>query len=122
MSTIRLLFTLFCAFAVAGFAAAQGAGVAPEGQKGRLHVVVPGDTLWDITSQYLGTPWIWPSIWNENDAIQNPHRIYPGDLIWITDKSMRKVTPEEATQLMQESELPPAAPVPPPAVPVVEPT
>lgn len=73
-------------------------GVAPDGSKGRLHVVEKGDTLWDITETYLGTPWIWPSIWKENE-IENPHLIEPGDLIWITERGMRKLTPEEAAQI-----------------------
>ena len=73
-------------------------GVAPDGTRGRLHVVQKGDTLWDITETYLGTPWIWPSIWKENE-IQNPHVINPGDLIWITERGMRKLTPEEAAQI-----------------------
>jgi hypothetical protein len=80
--------------------AEQAAGIAPDGQKGHLHKVVKGDTLWDITSHYLGTPWIWPSIWKENEGIDNPHLIYPGDLIWITDNEMRKVSPEEAAALL----------------------
>ena len=91
-------------------------GVAPDGRKGQLHVVVKGDTLWDITARYLGTPWIWPSIWKENSGIKNPHEIYPGDIIWITDGTMRKVTAEEAAELMKQlgEELPeePAAPEP----------
>ncbi|MDJ0790209.1 MAG: LysM domain-containing protein, partial [Myxococcota bacterium] len=37
-----------------------------EGRQGRIHIVVGGDTLWDISNAYLGTPWVWPSIWNDN--------------------------------------------------------
>ena len=103
MSGIRFLAVLLCLVVLPLCVSAQGAGVAPDGQKGQLHVVVEGDTLWDITATYLGTPWIWPSIWKENSEIKNPHRIYPGDLIWITEKSMRKVTPEEAAELMEQS-------------------
>jgi hypothetical protein len=95
--------------------AAEGVGVAPNGQKGQLHVVQKGDTLWDITARYLGTPWVWPSLWKENELIQNPHRIHPGDLIWITDQGIRKVTQAEAEALLREqagsgSQVPPAAP------------
>jgi hypothetical protein len=43
---------------------------------------------------------VWPSIWNENDAIENPHLIVPGDLLWITSSEMRRVTPEEARDLI----------------------
>src|SRR5262249_47654330 len=31
--------------------------------------------------------------------VVNPHRIYPGELIWISNGSMRKLTPEEAARL-----------------------
>ncbi len=98
-----------------GPALAQGAGVAPDGQKGQLHVVVVGDTLWDITTIYIETPWIWPSIWKENANVHNPHLIYPGDLIWITDKPMGRISPEEAARRMAEGTYPPAAPYSDPA-------
>ncbi len=95
---------------------AQGVGISPDGQKGRIHKVVPGDTLWDITATYLGTPWIWPSLWKENTDIQNPHVINPGDLIWISEGLMRKLTPEDAEEFMNRAPVePPAAPAPEPA-------
>ena len=82
-------------------------GYDSEGRPGRIHVVVPGDTLWDISDAYLGTPWVWPSIWNDNREIENPHVIQPGEHIWITPTEMRRVTAVEAERLMSAS---PAAP------------
>ncbi|MGI9592951.1 MAG: LysM peptidoglycan-binding domain-containing protein [Myxococcota bacterium] len=75
-------------------------GYDSEGRPGRIHVVRRGDTLWFISDAYLGTPWVWPSIWQDNQDIANPHLIYPGDHIWITPSEMRKVTPEEAEALL----------------------
>ena len=98
MSGFLKLFLFVACLAVPTLASAQW-GVAPDGSKGRLHVVKKGDTLWDITNEYLGTPWIWPSVWKENE-IENPHVIHPGDMIWITQRGMRKLTPEEAAQIV----------------------
>lgn len=93
------------------FAQEQGTGVTPDGRKGEIYKVQKGDTLWAISQKYLGTPWIWPSVWKENEAkIANPHWIYPGDLIWISNGSMRKLTPEEAAALAAAGQAAPAAP------------
>ena len=46
------------------------------------HVVVKGDTLWHITQRYLDNPHRYPELAKASD-INNPHRIYPGDIIKI---------------------------------------
>ena len=70
-------------------------GYDEQGRAGRIHLVVSGDTLWDISDAYLGTPWVWPSVWTDNRDIENPHLIVPGDRIWITAHEMRRVSEEE---------------------------
>lgn len=77
------------------------------GVPGRIHTVRKGDTLWAISNAYLGTPWAWPSVWKGNDAIANPHRIYPDDRIWISEREMRVVSDAEAEALLGDA--PPAA-------------
>ncbi len=77
-----------------------------QGRSGRIHVVQPGDTLWDISDAYLGTPWVWPSIWKDNTAqVENPHRIYPSERIWISPHEMRKVTDAEAAEMLARAPL-----------------
>jgi LysM repeat protein len=71
-----------------------------KGQEGRIHEVKPGDTLWEISDAYLGTPWVWPSVWKSNEEIQNPHRIYPGDKLFVSASEMRRLSPEEAAQML----------------------
>jgi hypothetical protein len=45
------------------------------------YVIQPGDTLWDISSKFLGNSENWPRLWSINDQITNPHWIYPGNVI-----------------------------------------
>lgn len=48
------------------------------------YVVKEGDTLWDISGMYLDQPWLWPDLWKLNPQVENPHLIYPGDVLSLT--------------------------------------
>ena len=49
----------------------------------QTYVVQSGDSLWKISDMFLHNPWLWPSVWQNNGQIENPHLIFPGDVITL---------------------------------------
>jgi hypothetical protein len=100
-----------------------------------IYTIKQGDTLWEISAQFLKDPFLWPKLWQRNPYITNPHWIYPGKPIRLsTVEEVKKEPPQEVAQetpreaaiepQVQKAETPPA---PPPVVkeekpqPVAEP-
>ncbi len=75
----RLIYLTFAALMMTGIVVAQDVSVRSDHPA--EYVVVKGDTLWDISGRFLDKPWQWPAIWQANPQIENPHLIYPGDVI-----------------------------------------
>jgi hypothetical protein len=99
---------------VAGLCLAAGAG----DFEYKEYKVQRGDTLWDIAQQELEDPFNWPIVWRENPQIQNPDRIYPGQIIRIPLSLLKQpeMVPEVRPEPVAKAEEP--APPPPPPVEV----
>ena len=80
-----LAFTASLAITLTAYAAgAQLRADAPH-----TYVVKKGDTLWSISARFLDKPWLWPEIWDVNQQVYNPHRIYPGDVLNLDVNGLR---------------------------------
>ena len=72
----------------AAYVAAQGSARTPgtglQTSEG-VHIAVEGDTLYGLASRYFGDPAVWPRLWALNPHVTNPHWIYPGDVIFLSE-------------------------------------
>ncbi len=99
----------------------QGVPANPEGApdagypEGLIHTVVKGDTLWDLSARYLGSPWRWPEMWERNRYLTNPHYIYPGIRIVVfpppaREYGMEVQPPEPSPEVAAKAGGPAAGP------------
>ncbi len=61
------------------------------------HTIVKGDTLWDLSTRYLESPWLWPELWEQNTHIENPDLIFPDDVLVISPGSIRLIRNKRLT-------------------------
>jgi len=71
-----------------------------------VHVVIQGDTLWDIATAYLEDPFMWPKIWRDNEQVLNPDLIYPGGHIRIPVALLKPEIREKIAPAQKEVEVP----------------
>jgi carboxyl-terminal processing protease len=83
--------------------AEQSSETSSTNQPGHVHRVAPGDTLWDLSRTYFGTPWEWSRIAAANLEM-DPNRIESGVEIWIPGET--ETTRETAVATDDASEAP----------------
>ena len=66
-----------------------------------------GDTLWSISGLFLKGPWRWPELWGMNlQDIRNPHRIYPGQQLYLEKSNGRALLRTRAASAGGADEAP----------------
>lgn len=58
------------------------------------HVVEPGDTLWDLSDRYYGNPLEAWRLWMQTPDIEDPDRIFPGQVIQVRPDESESVRPD----------------------------
>lgn len=84
----------------------------------QVYIIQPGDTLWALAQKFLGNPYLWPQLWEQNQYIRDAHWIYPGDPLVIGVKVAETPAPPAPMPAIGSGEGAPApVSVVPPAFP-----
>ncbi|HEX2252959.1 MAG TPA: LysM domain-containing protein [Thermoanaerobaculia bacterium] len=68
----------------------------------QVHVIEPGDTLWDLAARFSGDPYLWPQLWERNQYILDAHWIYPGDPLVVGVEVVPVDTLAELVDVVEE--------------------
>ena len=102
--------TIIAILLFTGVALAQGS-LPPPKDGTTIYVVKPGDSLWRISGKFFGNPLFWPRLWEINPNIDNPNKIYPGDVISLKPEQpvlpVVKVEPKAHKVTFDDIEPPP---------------
>jgi hypothetical protein len=79
------------------------------------YIIQKGDNFWDLSGKWLGDPYLWPQVWDQNRYVLDSHWIYPGDPLNVPARP--QVVPPEGppageNQAPTETETAQAAPTP----------
>ena len=74
-------------------------------EMGIRYTVKKGDTLWDISEKFFGSPWVWPELWEMNSKqVMNPHLIFPGNRLHLFRHKQITVIPEAVEEVKAQPE------------------
>ena len=103
ITCLGVFFAIILVFPVDTFAEESIQSV--EHESGLYYSIQKGDTLWDLSKRFSDSPWLWPSLWKENNQIPNPHRIYPGERIRLYHQGgIESIIIKSAVEESQEEE------------------
>lgn len=77
------------------------------GPREGVYIIKRGDTLWDLSGQFLSDPFLWPKLWQSNQYITNPHWIYPGNPIRFYPFEEVKIPPAKPVEIKPPEVKPP---------------